>query len=286
MPILAITVIVACALVDALEPFQPPLPTTPSVAAASSATGAPAIVPRPDAPAPTLPATTASMSDSGLGTLAPTSASSRPLPEPSPAPPEQPSTEPVAVSLADPSDFVAQRRPYWCVGASLQMARSIITGEHDGSRRSQRRLWRAARDRSPNSPYNGANPIGWTAMLNDMGLGPYRLVSRPDFESAVTTAARAMAETGKPVGLVVWAGHHAWVMTGFEASGDPRLDDTEVTGVRVMDPLYPHKSKWGRAPEPNQLIGLEALARQFVRRHRPDYDLGVRSGWLLILPEG
>ncbi len=100
------------------------------------------------------------------------------------------------------------------------------------------------------------------------------------------TAARALAETGKPVGLVVWAGHHAWVMTGFEASGDPRRGDATVTAVRVMDPLYPHRSKWGRAPAPNKLIGLEALARQFVRRHRPDYDWGVPSGWLLILPEG
>ena len=166
------------------------------------------------------------------------------------------------------------------------MARSIINANHDGSKRSQRRLWRAARARSPNSPYNGANPIGWAAMLNELGLGPYRLVSRPDFDAAVRTAARALAETGKPVGLVVWAGHHAWVMTGFEASGDPRLKGARVTRVRVMDPLYPHRSKWGRAPAPDQLIGLEALARQFVKRHRPDYDLGVPSGWLLVLPEG
>ena len=197
-----------------------------------------------------------------------------------------PSTEPVSIRLADRSDFVPQYRPYWCVGASLQMASSIITGEHDGSRRTQRRLWRAARARSPTSPYNAANPIGWTAMLNRLGLGPYRLVSEPDFDTAVKTAARALAETGKPVGLVVWAGHHAWLMTGFEANGDPGLEGAKVTGVRVMDPLYPHRSKWGRAPAPDRLIGLDALARQFVRRHRPDYDLGVRSGWLLILPEG
>jgi hypothetical protein len=192
----------------------------------------------------------------------------------------------MSIRLADPSDFVRQYRPYFCVGASLQMARSIINGEHDGSRRTQRRLWRAARARSPRSPYNGANPVGWTAMLNELGLGPYRLVSEPDFDTAVKTAARALAETGKPVGLVVWAGHHAWLMTGFEATGDPQLEDAKVTSVRVMDPLYPHRSKWGRAPAPDQLIGLESLARQFVRRHRPDYDLGVRSGWLLILPEG
>jgi hypothetical protein len=123
-------------------------------------------------------------------------------------------------------------------------------------------------------------------MLNEVGLGQYRLVSLPDFDAAVQTAALALAETGKPVGLVVWAGHHAWVMTGFDATADVRRADARVTGVRVMDPLYPHKSKWGRAPAPDRLIGLDALARQFVRRHRPDYDLGVPSGWLVILPEG
>jgi hypothetical protein len=284
MSILVIAVIVACALVDALDGFRPLPVTIASVAAASSPTEAPAVLPTVDAPAPSLPATAAS--NPALGPSAPTSASRQPLPEPTPAPNELPSTELMSISLADPSDFVPQYKGHWCVGASLQMARSIITGDHDGSRRTQRRLWRAARDRSPNSPYNGANPIGWTAMLNKLGLGPYRLVSRPDFDDAVRTAARAVAETGKPVGLVVWAGHHAWVMTGFESSGDPRLEDARVTGVRVMDPLYPHRSKWGRAPAPDQLIGLDALARQFVRRHRPDYDLGVPSGWLLILPKG
>ena len=280
MPMVVVAVIAVCALFDALEPSRPPA-VTASVAAASSLQTAPVVEQRA-APAPTLPATAAW---SAALTRSAGAIASRPLPAGPPARSEL-SSLPMSVSLADRSDFVRQRRAYWCVGASLLMARSVITGRHDGSARSQRRLWRAARDRSPNSPYNGANPIGWTAMLNELGLGPYRLVSLPDLDAAVLTAAQAMARTGKPVGLVVWAGHHAWVMTGFEATGDPRRADASVTGVRVMDPLYPHRSKWGRAPAPNQLIGLDALAHQFVRRHRPDYDLGVPSGWLVILPEG
>jgi hypothetical protein len=164
------------------------------------------------------------------------------------------------------------------------MARSIITGDRNEARRSQRMLWRMARDRSLESPYGGANPQGWTMALNDLGLGPYRLVSRPSFDDAVRTAARALAETGKPVGLVMWAGRHAWVMTGFESRGHPRRDDARITGVRVMDPLYPGRTRWGRSPAPNQLIGLDTLARQFVLRDRPEYDFGVEAGWLLVLP--
>ena len=165
------------------------------------------------------------------------------------------------------------------------MARSIITGERSESRTSQRRLWNLARDLTVGSPYGGANPAGWAAALNDLGLGPYRLVSLPTFDSAVRKAARALAETGRPVGLVMWAGRHAWVMTGFKSTADPRIDtDAKVTRVRVMDPLYPHGSKWGRSPAPNRLIRLETLARQFVMRNRPDYDFGVDPGWLLVLP--
>jgi hypothetical protein len=83
----------------------------------------------------------------------------------------------------------------------------------------------------------------------------------------------------------MWAGRHAWVMTGFESTGDPRRDDgATVTRFRVMDPLYPHGSRWGPSPAPNRLVRLDTLARQFVLRNRPDYDLGVEPGWLLVLP--
>ena len=78
-------------------------------------------------------------------------------------------------------------------------------------------------------------------------------------------AALALAETKRPVGLVMWAGRHAWVMTGFKATADPRKhDDARVTRVRVMDPLYPHGSRWGASPAPNRLITLKTLAKQFV----------------------
>ena len=189
------------------------------------------------------------------------------------------------MNLAQAADFVPQYTFEWCVGASLQMTRSIITGDGTETRRSQGRLWRMARELSPDSPYGGVNPIGWAAALDDMGLGPYQLVSLPTFDAAISAAARAIATTHRPVGLVMWAGRHAWVMTGFESIGNPRRDDdARVTRVRVMDPLYPHGSRWGPSPAPNTLVTRKALARQFVLRYRPDYPLGVDPGWLLVLP--
>jgi hypothetical protein len=193
--------------------------------------------------------------------------------------------EPFAMNLATRADFVAQYTFEWCVGASLQMALNMATDQTRTSRTDQARLWAMARDRSA-SPFGGANPRGWTAALNDLGIGPYRLVSLASFDEALVTAAEAIRATRRPVGLVMWRGRHAWVMSGFESKGDPRhVDDPRITRVRVHDPLYPHGSTvWGRSPKPNSLISPAALARQFVKRENRRVNLGVPDGWLLVLP--
>jgi hypothetical protein len=182
-------------------------------------------------------------------------------------------------------DFVAQYTFDWCVGASLQMALNMMTGEDHTSRKSQQQLWEMAQARS-SSPFGGANPRGWTATLNELGVGPYELVSIPDFDEALRVAATAIRETKRPVGLVMWKGRHAWVMSGFESIGDPAVHkDATVTGIRVLDPLYPHGStRWGPSPKPNSLVTPATLARQFVIRDHGRVNLGVPPGYLLVLP--
>ncbi len=284
--LLVLAILAACAPADGSEPRSPATaPASRDVAFATPATIASATpAPRPPAAGITdgRPATPAATPTAAPPTAAPT-----PTPGPSTRPDRAPKSRPYEVNLASTADFVPQYTFEWCVGASIQMARSIITDKRDESRASQRRLWELAREYTIDSPYGGANPAGWAAALNDLDLGPYRLVSLPTFDDAVSRAARALAETGRPVGLVMWAGRHAWVMTGFTATADPiRHADARITRLRVMDPLYPHGSRWGPSPSPNQLITLKALARQFVRRDRPDYDFGVDPGWLLVLPVG
>ena len=201
------------------------------------------------------------------------------------APTEPASLERFALNLATRADFVAQHTFEWCVGASLQMALNMVTDEERNSRADQRRLWEMARDRSM-SPFGGANPRGWTAALNDLEVGPYVLVSLPTFEAALDAAVEAIRVTERPVGLVMWRGRHAWVMSGFESRGDPlELDGARITGIRVHDPLYPHGSSvWGKSPKPNSLITPATLAEQFVRRDSRRVNLGVPPGYLLILP--
>jgi hypothetical protein len=200
------------------------------------------------------------------------------------ATPEAPRTR-FAMDLYRKGDYVPQYTFEWCVGASLQMALNMTTAANDTTRARQEQLWEMAQARST-SPFGGANPRGWTAALNDLGIGPYVLVSLPDLDLALQVAARAMRETKRPVGLVMWRGRHAWVMSGFESIGDPaRVRDPRITGVHVLDPLYPHGSKvWGRSPKPDALITPATLAKQFVIRDRGRTNLGVPPGYLLVLP--
>lgn len=248
------------AVTSAVTPSDDALGVAPSVAPA------PTSIPSAD-PTPSTPATT-------------------PVP-PTSAPPQiaEADPEPFAMNLYRRNDFVAQYTFEWCVGASLQMALNLSTDASHTSRADQERLWEMARDRS-DSPFGGANPRGWTAALNDLGVGPYRLVSLPSFEAAVEAAVVAIRDTDRPVGLVMWRGRHAWVMSGFESTADPaRHDAFDVTGIRVLDPLYPHGSSvWGASPKPNSLLTPAQLARQFVIRDSGRVDLGVPPGWLLILP--
>jgi hypothetical protein len=246
----------------------------------------------PASPAQQAPASTAPPSATGLAlepqgtTAAAPTAAPTPAPPPAPAPPPVP--QPYALNLYQEGDFVPQYTFDWCVAASIQMAHNLIDDTGGGTwadSTQQGELWEMARARSSNS-YNGANPFGWAQVLTEVGVGPYTVVSIADYGAALQTAARAIADTGRPVGLVMWRGRHAWVMSGFESIGDPaRFPEFSVTGVRVQDPLYPHGSgQWGPSPEPNSLLTPEQLATQFVVREPRRWSSELPAGYLLVLP--
>jgi hypothetical protein len=218
-------------------------------------------------------------------TVSPPTPSLIPTAEPTAEPAPEVEDGPFAMNLYRKGDFVAQYTFEWCVGASLQMMRNLTDAKVTRSRSTQQDYWELARDLS-HSPFGGANPRGWTAALNELGHGPYELASIPTYAKALRVAATAMRETGRPVGLVMWKGRHAWVMSGFTSNADPRAgDDFRVTGVRVLDPLYPHgNSIWGASPKPNTLLTPARLGKQFVFRDRRRVNLGVPPGYLLILP--
>jgi hypothetical protein len=187
------------------------------------------------------------------------------------------------LDLGRRSDFVAQTNFVQCVGASMQMMINMIAPGRDRTAKTQRRLQRVARAWSGPRPdgfeRQGAGVAGWVTALNIEGVGPYRLAGASTLASALKLAARAMRETGKPVGLLMWRGRHAWVMSGFRATADPATTDRfRVTRVIVEDPLYPHGSSvWGKSPAPGASITPSQLGKQYLPRRS-------RSPWAAVQP--
>jgi hypothetical protein len=198
------------------------------------------------------------------------------------------------LDLGSDEDYVAQTNFVQCVGASMQMMLNIIEPENDHSAATQLRLQVLARRLSPPRPdgsvRQGASVIGWTAGLNRLGAGPYRLDGTRHLQSALRHAATAMRKTGRPVGLLMWQGRHAWVLTGFLATADPATtDDFRVTHAIVMDPLYPHGSSvWGPSPEPGELLTVAELGEQFRRRRKGYHSFrwlaGYEGMYVTVLP--
>jgi len=207
------------------------------------------------------------------------------------AAPATAATKTFKLDLGTRADFVAQTNFVQCVGASMQMMLNMIEADDDRSAATQRRLQNLAREGSPQRPdgqeRQGASVRGWAAGLNLLGAGPYQVVGTTTIDEALLAAARAMRKTGKPVGLLMWRGRHAWVMSGFRATGDPMVAGSRVTAVFVEDPLYPHGSSvWGPSPVPGAALTVAELGRQFVpRRTSSRWGMtGLSGKYVLVLP--
>jgi hypothetical protein len=178
------------------------------------------------------------------------------------------------IDLASKGDFVAQTNFVQCVGASMQMMLNVMNPKDDRTAKTQLRLQELARNlsgrRGDGRERKGASVRGWMAGLNQLDAGPYRLVGTDTIDEALRLAAASIRQTNRPVGLLMWRGRHAWVMTGFHATADPRATtDYTVTAAIVMDPLYPYGSKvWGRSPKPREALTPKELGKQFVPRRQ------------------
>lgn len=195
------------------------------------------------------------------------------------------------LDLGARNDYVAQTNLVQCVGASMQMMINMMRDGADRSARTQLRLQRLARSwsgtRRDGSQRQGASVRGWAAGLTIVGAGPYKVVGADTIQAALLMAARAMRTTGRPVGLLVWRGRHAWVMSGFRATRDPLLGPTRITGAIVEDPLYPYggSSVWGRAPAPGSMLSVARLGRQFVPRRRSStFDRSLSGKYVIVMP--
>jgi hypothetical protein len=102
--------------------------------------------------------------------------------------------------------------------------------------------WEQTRDTLDDRTQRGSDPLGWSRALTNFssragrGTIPYRWESYTSEATALKHAARVIAERNVPVGLLVAHGTHAMVMSGFEATSDPRKGDFRLLAVWVSDP--------------------------------------------------
>jgi hypothetical protein len=191
------------------------------------------------------------------------------------------------MDLYDRNDHVPQYTSSWCVGASMQMMINMMERGADRRLSTQRRLYKLARQVSPwVEERPGASTYGWAGGLERLGYGRFVEMASGSKQGALRLAARQMRFTGRPVGLLVWEGEHAWVMSGFKATADPAYTDNfRVTAVWIEDPWAGRSSSfWGRGLAPHSLVGVENL-RGFVRWesfHRPEY--GKRGKFTIVAP--
>jgi hypothetical protein len=203
------------------------------------------------------------------------------------------SGRPFTIDLYREGDFVSQANLVQCVGASMQMMLNMIGPTDDRTVETQKRLFdlaRASWSASVMAAYGagdreGAAPTGWAVGLNVLGAGPYRVTSTGTLDEAVRLAAVGIRSTGRPVGLLVWHGAHAWVMSGFEATGDPAVDPgAVVTAVVILDPLYPRTTRsHGRAPGPGTRLSIAALSEDYVGWRRAHVSR-LTGRYVLVLP--
>jgi hypothetical protein len=203
-------------------------------------------------------------------------------------------SRPFSMELLRTGDFVSQTNDVQCIGASIQMMLNMIGPRDDRTPRTQGRLQQLARQLSQlssdpqrriNRERRGASVRGWARALPQLGAGHYVLVSEATMDGALNLAARAMARTGRPVGLLVWRGRHAWVMTGVRTTADP-LGNAKfsVTSVTVADPWYPRNSSiWGISPRPGSRLTPGQLGQDFLPLNR-SWMSTHRSRYVLVLP--
>jgi hypothetical protein len=207
------------------------------------------------------------------------------------------------MNLYTRGDFVHQQTKYWCIAASAQTMMNIIAdGKPRRSKAFQKRLhfqargldqdddafWRRLTGESRwKAGLHGLGVRDWAGLLNTNGYGPYEVDRAPKRKQAIRMAAKAIRMTGRPAGLVVWRGAHAWVMSGFEATADPAYTNRfKVTKVYIQDPWYPYVSSiWGASRPPESAVPVKSLAEDYLRYDRPRRRHPMRDGkYMLVLP--
>jgi hypothetical protein len=170
-----------------------------------------------------------------------------------------------------------------CTAASTAMMLNFIARKDLGLSQTYILKWEQPRDALNDSKQRGSDPLGWSRALTyfstraGQGSFTYHWEAYSTEYVALKRAAKQIAFTNKPVGLLVQNGRHAMVMTGFEATRDPRKGDFKLTHVWISDPLGSSHKRYTAAGSPlNKYLELDAL---------PAYDKAWYGRYVTVVPQ-
>ena len=208
-----------------------------------------------------------------------------PRPASSPAPVLAPPRLSYLSDLATPGSYVGQFNYLQCVGAAVQTMRNIILDQSDHSASLQRLLWSRARLWSKYNGDGGADPYGWAAVLSNTSARLYQVYAGRSVADTLHAAARAMALSGRPVGVTVWRGTHAWVISGITATNDPaKTDNFTVLTVSVSDPLWTLLGHRPGVVAPSTWLTVAQFGAAFTPYHDPRRSPAIEGRYVAVLP--
>jgi len=144
--------------------------------------------------------------------------------------------------------------------------------------------WEQSRDALSDAVQRGSDPLGWSRAATYFSRRTdrptaYRWEAYGSERTALRRAARQIAITGKPVGLLVAHGTHAMVMTGFSSTGNPaRTSAFTLDSVFVSDPNgTAHRAYDADATPLDTYRQTDATAT---------YDAAWYGRYVVIVPQG
>lgn len=151
--------------------------------------------------------------------------------------------QPFTKDLYFAAGYVRQIDGRTCTAASTSMMMNFIAGRSLGLSQMEILNYAQPIDALNDRVQRGSDPLGWSKVATQYsaiaGLPTtYKWAAYPTKASALKAAALAIATYNKPVGLAVWNGKHAIVMTGFSATADPTLGAFTLKTVITSDPYW------------------------------------------------
>lgn len=180
------------------------------------------------------------------------------------------------------SGFERQVDNRTCTAASVAMMMNFITRRDLDLPQMTILRYEQTRDALNDSVQRGSDPLGWARAATYFSRytahpTTYHWEAYPTRASALARAAKQLATTGKPIGLLVSHGGHAVVMTGLTASANPAIGPFTVGSIAISDPIGSAHAWVAATSAPlNTYTQLDATAT---------YDSAWYGKYVIIVPQ-